>query len=305
MTAPRRIPMARTTFAISRRVHDRRFLLRPDAKLTALFSWLLAVLAPHFGVELNAVCVMSTHYHLVLTVANQRISPFFEHLNARLAKGVNVLRGARRGIVWEPGGLSIVELKTADAIVEAMAYAIANPVAAGLVWRPEDWPGLNVQAHELGMRVLSAPRPGFFFDPAEWSEHTSLRVVIPGCLILLYGEDGARERIATEVERLLALARADIRARYAKVLGPVAARNASPFRRAKSWETFGEPSPHFKSGRGRVVERIEAALELVAFRRDYRDAWLRYRAGEHDVVFPYGTYLMWVRHHVRVAPPPS
>jgi len=288
-----------------RRVHDRRFLLRPDAALTALVTWLLALLAPHFGVEVNAVCVMSTHYHLVLTVADQRISAFLEHFDARLAKATNVLRRARRGVVWEPGGLSIVELKTTDAIVRAMAYAIANPVAAGLVWSPEDWPGLSVQAHELGRRVLSAPRPGIYFDPRKWSEHASLRVEIPACLVLLLGEDGARACIATEVERQVALARADMGRRYHRVLGPVAARNASPFRRAKSWETFGERSPHFATGPGRVAERIEAAKELVEFRRAYREAWRRYRAGERDVVFPYGCYLMRVRHDVRVAAPPS
>ncbi len=287
--------MSRTCFAVTRRVHDRRFLLRPDAALTALVTFLLAALAPLFGVEVHEFCVMSTHYHLVLSVADQRISAFFEHLNARLAKAVNVLRGARRGIVWEPGGLSIVELKTPDAIVQAIAYCIVNPVAAGLVWRPEDWPGLTVQAHELGRRVLSAARPDFFLDPRKWSEHASLRLGLPEGLVLLYGEDGARERIAAEVERQVALAHGEIRASYGKVLGPVAARNASPFQRAKSWETYGELDPHFATGRGRVAERVEAARELLEYRREYREAWLRYRAGERDHVWPYGCYVSVLR----------
>ncbi len=60
----------------------------------------------------------------MITVADQRLSAFFEHFNVRLAKAVDVLRGASRGIVWESGGLSIVELKTPDAIVQAIAYCI-------------------------------------------------------------------------------------------------------------------------------------------------------------------------------------
>ncbi|MCB9591126.1 MAG: hypothetical protein H6719_00215, partial [Sandaracinaceae bacterium] len=55
---------------------------------------------------------------------------------------------------------------------------------------------------------------------------------------------------------------------------------------------------------GRVAERIEAAKEVVMFRESYRACWRRYRAGERDIVWPYGTYLMRVRHGTRVADPP-
>jgi hypothetical protein len=53
-------------------------------------------------------------------------------LDTQLAKGVQVLRRYVRGVVWAPGELSIVELETPEAVVEQIAYAIANPVAAGL-----------------------------------------------------------------------------------------------------------------------------------------------------------------------------
>jgi hypothetical protein len=56
---------------------------------------------------------------------------------------------------------------------------------------------------------------------------------------------------------------------------------------------------------GNHAARREVIEELVSFRADYRDAWERYQAGETDVEFPYGTYMMRVRHHVRVAKPPS
>ena len=62
--------------------------------------------------------------------------------------------------------------------------------------------------------------------------------------------------------------------------------------------------PTFATGPGRVLERIAAAQELVVFLEDYRACWLRYQAGERDIVWPYGTYLMRVRHGMRVADPP-
>ncbi|MBX3273872.1 MAG: hypothetical protein KF729_26645 [Sandaracinaceae bacterium] len=46
-----------------------------------------------------------------------------------------------------------------------------------------------------------------------------------------------------------------------------------------------------------------SALRL--FRAEYRAAWTRYRVGERDVLFPYGTLMMRLRHRVEVAPAPS
>ena len=304
VTSPRRIPMPKTTFAVCRRVHDRRFLLRPDDKLTALVTWLFATLAPLFGLELNALTVMSSHFHAVVTVEDQRISDFFRDFDSFLAKAVNVLRRARRGIVWAPGELGIVECKTVEAEIFEIAYAIVNPVAAGLVWEPNDWPGLSIQVEDLGRRVLEGVRPGFFFDARFWERDASLAVTLPPRMLAELGEEVSRRRIAAEVKRQVAEAHADIKARGYRVLGRVAARNVSPYKRAKTWETFGVIHPNFATGPGCVVERIEAAIELKTFRTEYRACWRRYQAGERDVVFPYGTMLMRVRHGVRVADPP-
>ncbi|MCA9607779.1 MAG: hypothetical protein KC619_19355 [Myxococcales bacterium] len=82
-----------------------------------------------------------------------------------------------------------------------------------------------------------------------------------------------------------------------RALGAVAGRNVGPFGRAKTWETFGVIHPTFATGPGRVLERIAAAEELVVLLEDYQ-------AGERDIVWPYGTYLMRVRHGMRVADPP-
>lgn len=52
-----------------------------------------------------------------------------------------MLRRYVRGVVWEPGGLRIVELKTTEAVVEQIAYTIVSPVKGGLVYDAADWPG--------------------------------------------------------------------------------------------------------------------------------------------------------------------
>ena len=50
--------------------------------------------------------------------------------------------------------------------------------------------------------------------------------------------------------------------------------------------------------------RVAALRELKQFRKAYRVAYAMYRAGDHGVVFPYGTWEMRVRLGARTAPPP-
>jgi REP-associated tyrosine transposase len=48
-------------------------------------------------------------------------------------------------------------------------------------------------------------------------------------------------------------------------------------------------------------KRIEALGRLVDFVRSYRSAWKERRAGDVNVVFPHGTYLLRVLHGVPCA----
>lgn len=289
------------TYAICRRVEGRRFLLRPDAVLTSLFIWVLAVTAAQFGVLVHVAVCMSSHFHLVVTVPNEDVSDFMHRLDLRLAKALQVLRKYVSGVVWEPGGLSIVELQTTEAVVEQIAYAIVNPVKAGLVFDAADWPGVTAKAADIGRRVLSACRPAFYFRPDKWAAEASIQLTMPECLREL-GEATARELIAAEVERQQAEARAYVKEKGWKVGGRIAAQNVSPYRAAKSWRELGKLVPHIAAGRGQTEARIAAIAELRQFRADHREAKARWTSGDRAVVFPAGTYWMRVHHAAAVAP---
>jgi putative transposase len=289
------------TYAICRRIEGRRFLLRPDSALTSLFIWVLAVSAKQFGVLVHVAVCMSTHFHLVVTVPNENVSDFMHRLDLRLAKALGVLRKYVRGVMWEPGGLSIVELKTTQAVVEQIAYAIVNPVKAGLVFDAADWPGVTAKASEIGRRVLSAARPAFYFNPKKWIAEASIALTMPACLLAL-GVETATAMLQAEVERQQAAAQAYVKAQGWNVGGRIAAQNVSPYRAATSWRELGKLVPHIAAGRGQTEARIAALTELMQFRADHREAKARWRAGERDVVFPAGTYWMRVHHAARVAP---
>ena len=54
----------------------------------------------------------------------------------------------------------------------------------------------------------------------------------------------------------------------------------------------------------RKSERVAVLRQLVAFRFAYRDARLRFAAGEHHVLFPAGTYRLRFAAAARCAPFP-
>ncbi|MFK7991031.1 MAG: transposase [Sandaracinaceae bacterium] len=287
-------------YAITRRVEGRRFLLRPDAKLTQLFTWLLCVMAARFEVEVHVAVVMSTHYHLVVTDTHGRVSKFAHGLNVCLSKALKVMRRYVRGVVWEPGGLSIVSLVTREAVVEAIAYAMVNPVAAGLVTDPSHWPGLTASVEELGERVLEAARPGFFFRPKKWVAMATRKLVLPACLLEL-GLETARALVRAEVAHQLAAAKAHVKAEGFRVLGPVAARNVSPYREATSWRDLGGLNPRVKAGRGQTEARVAALAKRARFLGEYAEALAAWCVGDRGVVFPAGTYWMRVHHGASMA----
>ena len=128
-------------YAICRRVEGRRFLLRPDGALTDLFVYLLALCAAKFGVTVLMLTLMSTHFHLVVTVPHGNVSAFMHALDTHLACDIQVLRRYVVGVVWTPGQRTIVQLHTAEAVAHQIAYSMVSLTAAGLVWRPEQWPG--------------------------------------------------------------------------------------------------------------------------------------------------------------------
>jgi putative transposase len=129
-----------TTYLLTRRVLRRQTLLRPDAAITQILLYVLAVSASRFGIQVHALCAMSTHVHLVVTDVHGVLPRFLHAFHRITALCTKVLR-KWEGPLWDPEHTSVVRLLTREARVEKIAYVLANPVAAGLVEHARDWPG--------------------------------------------------------------------------------------------------------------------------------------------------------------------
>lgn len=304
MPPPRIVAPALPVF-ITRRTVCRFYLLRPDRELTEGFLYCLAVAAAKYGVVLHAVCVMSTHIHLVITDTRGVYPDFLQCLNRLFANVTKVLRGWGHE-VFNGAGPSAVILRTPGAIVDKSSYTIANPVACGAVKSHRDWPGFVTRVEDMGKLRRIVKRPARYFAPdGDMPETAELRIDLPRALVEIHGEEGARREIAQALEAKEKEARAKVRERGHVFLGADRVRKASPYKRAKEYEVFGALDPKWATKGGGKKAYLEEAERYRTFQNDYRVAWDRWVSGDRDALFPYGTWLMRVRHGARCAEPPS
>jgi REP-associated tyrosine transposase len=82
-------------------------------------------------------CLMTNHYHLIVTTAQANLAAGMRLLNGTHARRFNERYG-RFGHVFQ-GRYDARLIEDEDYLREACAYVLANPVRAGLCERPEDW----------------------------------------------------------------------------------------------------------------------------------------------------------------------
>lgn len=143
--------------------------MTPGPAVNGILSYVLLLCCSRYGsdLEVTAYCALSNHHHLVVTDrkggADSKVSNFFRDLHGILGRSLNYLQH-RSGVVWDPNtSFSDVEIHGAEAELAQWVYAAGQAVAAGLVERPEDWPGVAWLPEDIG-RTLTARRPEVLFS---------------------------------------------------------------------------------------------------------------------------------------------
>jgi REP element-mobilizing transposase RayT len=275
-------------------------LLRPDGVMKEIIVYLLAMAAERIGLQVHAVCAMSTHIHLVVTDVEGKLPDFLGFFH-RMVACCTMVHRQWDASVWDSSPTSVVRLVTKAAMVEKIAYVIANPVTAGLVRHAHEWPGATVLVDQIGSGKLSARRPKVYLNPKnpDWPAEATLSIVLPPG-VEPGGEDGFRKQVAAEVTRLEERAHAEMEEQGRGVLGAEQAREVPVTARATTVEPRIGLNPTFAVGRGHGELGAQVAAAARAFRAAYRAALDRWCAGIRDVVFPVGTWLMRELHHAAV-----
>ena len=137
MTRPLRIEVPNGIHHVMSRGVERRDVFETDQDRHLFLLTLRACLRRHRW-RCVAYCLMGNHYHLLIQTPRANLAPGMRDLNGDYATAFNAQR-RRIGPLFTHRYRS--QLIQDDAYLLAVARYIAlNPIRAGLVGRPEDWP---------------------------------------------------------------------------------------------------------------------------------------------------------------------
>ena len=287
MASPRRV-VPGVTYLITRRCSQRTFRLRPCAATTHVLAYCLGVALEKTGVVLHAACFMSDHHHVVVSDPMGELPNFLRELHRLTAKAMNALQGQWDNL-WSAEPCSAVRLVDDQDVIDKIAYVATNPVAAGLVEKPEDWPGLSLWTD--GAARIARPR-AYFRRGGECPEGVTLRVVSPR---LEHGEEARRVQLA--IARKTAEVHHQMQVAGRTFAGRAAVLAQSFTRQAKSFEPKRTVLPTVAAKSPQARKALLAIQK--AFRIAYRRALAAWREGDRESVFPFGTWWMRVHHAAR------
>jgi len=233
----------------------------------------------------------------------QRVD-FAKEAHELIAGCIKKLRGHEGkpmdGTVWEPSEQTgRVMLVSEEAFIDACAYSIANPVAAGLVHHTSEWPSFVSGPMDMtGNRAVTVKRPACLSDA--YPETATLRFCLPPALAARGRElvDAIEER-AAEKQRA---ARTKVVERGGRFKTRTELLAVDPFDAPKTRKRRNVIVPVLRAARAAVL-RI-AKKQLVAWRNAYRTAFERFRRGDRETEWPAGTWFYARYAGVRVAPDP-
>jgi|SRR6185312_11620534 len=290
------IPAPRTLVSITCRTVQGRFLFRPGRTFNDRFLGILGRAQRRHELVLNAVSVLSSHFHILAVAEDARqIAGFMRDLQSKLARETNRLTGWK-GPVFERRYEMTVVTEEDRAQIERLAYVLSQSVKEGLVERVREWPGVQSAA----ALIDGTPLMGHWIDRTQefaarnqQKETTPLRFATEELVVLSpipcwahLEPEAYRARVADMVETLeteAALARS---LKGLPVLGVEAILAKDPLHRPASLVRSPAPLVHAATKAVRKAFYEAYAWFVAAF----REAAERLRLGDRNAPFPSGSF---------------
>lgn len=151
MARPLRIEYEGARYHVMNRGAGRQWVFNTD-KQRQYFLLLLADTASRFNAQWHAYCLMGNHYHLLIRTPDGNLQRIMRHINGLYTQYFN--RSEERDGALFRGRYKAILVEAQAYWAQLSRYVHRNPVEAGLVDKPEDYPWSSYPAY-----IEQAERP--------------------------------------------------------------------------------------------------------------------------------------------------
>jgi putative transposase len=155
MPRPPRPQVAGGLYHVTANSNHGRLVFRDNAERAEFLVFLEAGVA-RYDWSCRSFCLLSTHFHLLVATPQPNISAGMQYINGRYGQWANWHREERSHVFDGRFGSRLVV--TESHALEVHRYIALNPVRAGLVCDPEEWPWSSLPA------ILGRAEPPAFLD---------------------------------------------------------------------------------------------------------------------------------------------
>lgn len=148
MARPLRIEFPGALYHLTSRGDGREDIYRGDGD-RRIFLDVLADVCERFNWWGHAYCLMSNHYHLLMETPDANLAKGMRQLNGVYTQRFNAVHG-RCGHVFQ-GRYKAIIVQKETYLKELARYIVLNPVRAGMVSHPVDWPWSSFRATTVEM----------------------------------------------------------------------------------------------------------------------------------------------------------
>ncbi len=157
---PRYLPRPGCLVEITQRTLQGRYLLRPSRRLNQLLIGILAKAQQETELAVQAIAVLSNHFHLLASPATvEQIARFMGHLKTNIAKEIGRLHDWP-GSMFDRRYTMIPVSDEEEAQIKRLEYILSQGCKKSLVMSPLEWPG----AHCAGALLTGYPLRGIWID---------------------------------------------------------------------------------------------------------------------------------------------
>ena len=149
MGRPLRIEYPGAYYHVTTRGNERKDVFKSQRDREKFLSYLESA-ATRYGAVIHAYCLLSNHYHLLLETPSGNLSQIIQHINGAYTNYFNTKR-KRSGHLFQ-GRFKAILIEANEYATELTRYIHLNPVRAGMVKRPEEYPWSSYRDY-IGERI--------------------------------------------------------------------------------------------------------------------------------------------------------